>query len=156
ELLSESKRAHDALVRSSPTAICCLDRDGNVTRWNPAAERLFGRAAADSLGRPLAIFRPTERELFDATVRGALAGQSTAHIETKPQTEKGQPLDLTRSVSPLAGSDKSVEGALIILADQTERKRAERRLAFEQNLTRLLADPESNDPALGNVLPVLA
>jgi PAS domain S-box-containing protein len=155
ELLAESKRAHDTLVRSSPAAICCVDRDGNVTRWNPAAERLFGRPAAEALGRPSALARGPEREVLEASIQGAMAGQATAHIETKAHSQSGQPLDVAISVSPLVNAEKAVEGALIVLADLTERKRAERRLALEHAITRLLADPESTDQSLTSVLSLI-
>lgn len=35
-----------------PAAFVAVDGDDRVTLWNPAAERLFGRRAADVLGRP--------------------------------------------------------------------------------------------------------
>ena len=155
ELLAESKRANDALVRSAPTAICCLDRDGNVTRWNPAAERLFGKPAAEALGRPLAILRNDEREIFQASIQGAIAGQATAHVETKVQSSSGQQLDVGMSVSPLFGPDKAVEAVLVVLADLTERKRAERRLSLVHAVTRVLTDPESGDQALSAVLSLI-
>jgi two-component system, cell cycle sensor histidine kinase and response regulator CckA len=155
DLLAESKRAYDALVRSAPTAICCVGRDGNVTRWNPAAECLFGRPAAEALGRPLVVARNAERELLEAAVQGALAGQATAHVETKVQSQRGQPLDVGLSVSPLCSPDKTIEGALIVFADLTERKRAERRLALEHALTRVLTDRESTDQALSTVLSLI-
>jgi PAS domain S-box-containing protein len=156
ELLADSKRAHDALVRFSPAAICAVDREGNVTRWNPAAERLFGRTAAESVGRPLAIARGAEREVLDASLRGALAGQATAHVETKVQTQSGQTLEVAMSVSPLCGAEKTVEETVILLADLTDRKRAERRLALGHALSRLLADPESNEQTLGTILSMIA
>jgi PAS domain S-box-containing protein len=155
ERLAENKAAHDALVRSSPTAICHLDRNGNVTRWNPAAERLFVRPSAEALGQPLAIFRSAEREVFQASFQGTLVGQATAHIEIKAQSSNGQPLDLAMSLSPLLGSAKAVEGAIVVLTDLTERKRTVRRLALEHSVTRLLTDREANDQSINALLSVV-
>src|SRR3954471_19363689 len=42
-----------AILAGSPDAIWCWRIDGSVTRWNPAAERLFGYAAQDIIGRSL-------------------------------------------------------------------------------------------------------
>lgn len=42
-----------AILAGSPDAIWCWRTDGSITRWNPAAERLFGYAAADIIGRSL-------------------------------------------------------------------------------------------------------
>ena len=37
-------------------AICMLSRDGEVTSWNAGAERLFGYAADEIIGRSFASF----------------------------------------------------------------------------------------------------
>jgi PAS domain S-box-containing protein len=40
-----------SLLEVSPTAIVTIDRDANVTSWNPAAERLFGYTREEAIGR---------------------------------------------------------------------------------------------------------
>jgi two-component system cell cycle sensor histidine kinase/response regulator CckA len=155
QLLAESKRVHDALVRSAPIAVCSVDRLGNVTRWNPAAERLLGWPCAEIVGRPLAIARAKEGDLFRASIDGALAGQATAHLETRVRSRNGQLVDVGVSVSPLVGSDKAVEGALIVLEDVGERKRAARCLALEHAVTCALADPLFNEQSIGTLLSLI-
>jgi len=152
ERLAEIKRAHDALLRTAPIAICCLDGDANVTRWNPAAERLFGQPAAQVLARPLDIARGAEHEAFRASIQGALAGQVTARLETRLPAPNGQSLDLAVSAAPLAAPDKSPDGALIVLSDLSEGRRAERRLALEHSITRQLADSPSTEAVVNTVL----
>jgi PAS domain S-box-containing protein len=51
--LQEQKRFSESLLDLSPTAIVTVGNDNLVTRWNPAAERLFGYTAAEALGRDL-------------------------------------------------------------------------------------------------------
>jgi PAS domain S-box-containing protein len=48
------------LVRAAADAIVALDVDGRIRTLNPAAERLFGAAAAELLGRPLTELMPAE------------------------------------------------------------------------------------------------
>ncbi|OKH84817.1 hypothetical protein EB75_03190 [Mycobacterium sp. ST-F2] len=42
---------HELHVRHAPEAIITATVDGLITGWNIAAERLFGRSVADSLGQ---------------------------------------------------------------------------------------------------------
>ena len=49
--LSVAKRRMDAVIKSSLDCIICMDFDGLVTEFNPAAERTFGYARQDVIGR---------------------------------------------------------------------------------------------------------
>jgi PAS domain S-box-containing protein len=49
--LVRQRRFFESLVEVSPTAIVMVDRDTRVTRWNPAAEELFGHTASEAIGR---------------------------------------------------------------------------------------------------------
>ncbi|MDQ2654283.1 MAG: PAS domain S-box protein, partial [Chloroflexota bacterium] len=47
-------QAHlEASVQAAADAIIGADRNGDVIAWNPAAERLYGRAASEAIGQPL-------------------------------------------------------------------------------------------------------
>jgi PAS domain S-box-containing protein len=47
----DQRRYYETLVEASPTAIVACDPQFTVTSWNPAAERLFGYARAEAVGR---------------------------------------------------------------------------------------------------------
>src|SRR5438874_761201 len=49
--LKRQKRWFEALLELSLTAIATVDPQSNVISWNPAAERLFGYAADEAIGR---------------------------------------------------------------------------------------------------------
>jgi PAS domain S-box-containing protein len=51
--LRRQKRYVESLVEINPTAIVTVDRDGNVTSWNLAAEELFGYSRDEAIGRNL-------------------------------------------------------------------------------------------------------
>lgn len=64
-----------AMVESSEDAIIGNTRDAIVASWNPAAEKMFGYAAAAIVGRPMRVPIPAERGeeeamLFDSVRRG--------------------------------------------------------------------------------------
>ena len=155
ERLAEAKRGHDALLRAVPVAVCCLDPAGNVTRWNPAAERLFGWSAAELLGRPVPVVQTAARELFQTSFEGALAGQATASLELKAHSRDGGLLDMGMSAWPLADASGAVGGVLIVLSDMTERKRAERRLALQQAVTWALGESAPLERAMSTILSLV-
>src|SRR5262249_45449362 len=43
------------LIEASPVAIICLDEEGRVMLWNPAAERLFGYTSQEILNQSCPI-----------------------------------------------------------------------------------------------------
>ena len=53
EELRRQKRYVESLVEINPTAIVTVDRDGNITSWNLAAEELFGYSRDEAIGRNL-------------------------------------------------------------------------------------------------------
>jgi PAS domain-containing protein len=60
-----------AIVRSSDAAIIGKTPDGIVISWNAGAERIFGYAAAEMIGKPIHVIASRERphEMRDITAR---------------------------------------------------------------------------------------
>jgi PAS domain S-box-containing protein len=65
--LQESEARTRLVLDGAPDAFLTLDRDGVITSWNTAAERLFGWTAADAVGAPMrSLITPPEfRERHD-------------------------------------------------------------------------------------------
>jgi PAS domain S-box-containing protein len=55
---AELDRLGRAVLGAASEAIFAVDREGVVRFWNPGAERLFGFAAAEALGRPVDLIIP--------------------------------------------------------------------------------------------------
>jgi two-component system CheB/CheR fusion protein len=73
----EPERAlHAELIRASHDAIIGHSLEGKILTWNPAAERIFGRSAAEAIGRPLTMLIPEER-----------ANEMAEHLEKLKQGE---------------------------------------------------------------------
>ncbi|MGH9110152.1 MAG: putative bifunctional diguanylate cyclase/phosphodiesterase [Acidimicrobiales bacterium] len=120
-----------ALVDASPIAILALDRLGLVREWNPAAERLFGWTAEQTLGQALP----------DAALAGVLeAARSADQPPPAPASpachlrfrrRDGRMLDIEASVAPIRDVDGAVCGAMGLVVDVTDRERLQRRLQYQ-------------------------
>jgi signal transduction histidine kinase len=53
------------VVAALSDGLAIVDRDGRVRLWNPAAEQVTGRSAAEMLGRPLPFPVPKDNEVLD-------------------------------------------------------------------------------------------
>ena len=131
----ESLQRLAAVVETSPDAIVSLTPDGVVLGWNPSAERIYGHAAREVVGRSL-LSLPAEPEDQRAVLRAILAraavGEAVRGFEIRRASRNGSALDVSLTVTPMRGADGRVATVALVGQDITERKRAQevaRRLA---------------------------
>lgn len=119
-----------AIVASSDDAIYSKDREALVTSWNRAAERLYGYAADEVLGRPVSIIIPDEKrgEEFDILYK-ILAGEHVDHYETRRRRKDGEIVEVSISVSPVHDETGEIVEAAVIGRNISEQKRLERSIA---------------------------
>jgi len=110
------------VVQASADAIYTEDLLGRVTSWNAAAERLYGRSAADMLGRDTAALMPrsTAAELRSVCER-ARAGERVERFDSSHQHADGSAVQVSLTVSPLVGPDGAVVGLATSAQDVGER-----------------------------------
>ncbi|MEX2146867.1 MAG: PAS domain S-box protein [Candidatus Rokuibacteriota bacterium] len=122
-VMTDAARRIAAVVDNSDDAIIGQDLDGIITSWNAAAERMFGYAAAEAVGRPLALIVPSQRGAEADGVLGRLRhGQGIDHLETIRRTKDGRLVDVALTISPLTDDDGTLLGASGIVRDMTESK----------------------------------
>ena len=112
-----------AIVESSEDAIVSKNLDGVIQTWNGGAERMFGFAAAEAIGRHITIIIPDDR-LHEETevLRRVRAGESIQHFETVRRRKDGSFLDISLAVSPIRQGGQIV-AASKIARDITEQRR---------------------------------
>jgi PAS domain S-box-containing protein len=132
EQLAEREHLFSAAVESSNDAIITKTLDGTITGWNPAAERLFGYAVAEAVGRRIDIIVPPERtpEVRDILQR-IRRGERISHFETVRARKDGRAVEVSLSISPLRTPSGAIVGASEIAQDITERRRFQRALNQE-------------------------
>jgi len=145
EHLRETTEALKALVQSSPLAIIVVDRDLNVLRWNPAAERLLGWSEAEVLGRPLATIPEDGRGAFHEMLEMARKGERLEPIESRRVRKDGLLIDVITSTAVLQDASGEVTGFMGILTDITGRKAAEEALLAGEARYRALFDSANDE-----------
>jgi PAS domain S-box-containing protein len=132
-----------AIIASSDDAIISKDLNGNITSWNPAAERIFGYADAEAIGRHISLIIPPERLGEEEFSLGQIRqDKRMARAETQRRARDGRMLDISVTVSPIKDSSGTVIGASEIARDITGLRQAERASAY------LSAIIESSDDAI--------
>ncbi|RKD93875.1 PAS domain S-box protein [Halopiger aswanensis] len=146
--LRETNERLNAIIEASPAALIALDREENVTLWNPAAERIFGWSESEVRDGSLPIVpddRTDHRPLFERV----LEGETVAGLETKRRRKDGTVIDVSFSAAPIHNAEGEIVGTMGALEDITDRKERERRL--ETTTARLEALFEDS-PDIINVL----
>jgi PAS domain S-box-containing protein len=135
EDITERKQAEDALretnailqavFEASPLPIVSVSPEAKVRLWNRAAEQVFGYRAAELLGKKIPNIPPERSEEFFARFARVLAGQVLLNLETYYLHKDGSVVDVSLSSAPLSLREGEVAGTITVLADITERKRAQ-------------------------------
>lgn len=120
-----------AIITSSQDAIISKDLNGNITSWNPAAERIFGHTAEEIIGKHITILIPAERLEEEKYIIGKVkSGERVEHFHTIRRHKDGRNIDISVTVSPIRSSSGEIIGASKIARDIASLKDAERDSAY--------------------------
>ena len=120
------------IVESSNDAIISFDRDGVITVWSGATERLLGWSAAEKLGQPLAtVTQAPERiiEVFEQLERG----EPVTGYATIPARD-GRVVEIHRTAFPIREQRNRIVGCGVIMSDVTEQRQLEHQLRQAQKM----------------------
>ncbi|GIE30974.1 histidine kinase [Actinoplanes italicus] len=126
-----------AVAEQSADAIIACTLDGTLTVWNKGAERLYGWAADEVLGRPFGDLLPADRgDALEHALAVLAGGGQIVLDETRRVHRDGTPFLVSVTVSPIRDRHGRVVAAAATERDVTERKRreAEERRAAERSI----------------------
>ncbi len=130
-----------ALVQSSHDAIIGWSLDNTIVNWNPGAERLYGWAAEEMIGRTNSILVPPEREEEKCYIAECIRTGRPAELSDTVRLHKdGRLLEVAISISLIRNSAQEIIGASTIARDISEQKKTQalvRWQAYNDPLTRL-------------------
>jgi PAS domain S-box-containing protein len=141
-LLRESERRMKVILDTAADAIITIDSRGRVRDFNKAAERIFGYAAADIVGKSVDTLMPAgdsvdHRVQIDRYIRTGQSRIIGIGREVKGRRSDGVEIDLELALSEVVGGETLFTG---ILRDVTDRNRAQRALRDSETQFRAMAE----------------
>lgn len=141
--ITERKKAEEnehllsSIVQTSDDAIFARDLDGVILSWNRGAERIYGYAAHEAVGRNMSMLVPPESadeltELLAAVRRG----ECVEHYVTNRLRRDGERISVSLTVSPIKDATGSIVGASAIARDITTQMRVEEALRKSETMYR--------------------
>lgn len=129
-LLDKEKAFSQLLIGSSGEGIIAVDLDCRCTVWNEAAERLFGKSSALTIGMTLGdVSGFFQIDKIERAIGNALGGQSAALLD-QPFFPPGQAEPLYVDLSCFSLRDgPGIIGSILLVSDVTERRAAQREIA---------------------------
>jgi len=123
---------NETMLESVGDGLVAIDKEWNITLWNPAAAEIAGWSKEEALGRPLRkivrFVRRTDRSenvlfISDAMIDGKVHFMEDGTVLVR---KDGTECDVSDSAAPILGRDGSVRGAIIAFRDTSKEKELER------------------------------
>jgi PAS domain S-box-containing protein len=135
QLSHQQQEYFEALFEQNPAAMVTVDMDGNVVRWNPAAEELFGYSQKEAVGRNVddlvANHDSVRAEARRITVQLSSLNDERWQSTTKRTRKDGSLFDVELIGVPVFVGDQLV-GGIAIYYDITPQKRIEEELRYQK------------------------
>ncbi len=104
DLYAARERLYSAAVQSSNDAIVTQALDGTITGWNPAAERLFGYSAEETVGKSIDLIVPHDRGAEVQEILPERSSERRGSPATSPRAAGPSRRSVSRSKSAAASS----------------------------------------------------
>ncbi|TAJ44129.1 response regulator [Methanofollis fontis] len=143
-----------SIVESTDDAVLVMNGDGIIRSWNRAAERIYGYAAAEIIGKQVSVLLPSGQNDEHNQIFSRLhAGEQVKHFETGRIRKDGQMIIVSVTVSPLRDAVGRVTAFSSIERDVTAQREAENELRLSEEKYRMLFDNANDAIVLNQIQP---
>lgn len=118
-----------AIVESSFDAIISKNLSGTIVSWNKAAERMFGYAEIEAVGKSIYLIIPDDKWDEEADIlRRLKMGERIEPFQTTRCHRDGRMVPIAITISPIKSRGGELVGASSIARDISETRESDRRL----------------------------
>ena len=161
--ITARKRAEEALQASNqklrlhfeqtPTAVIEWDLEFRVTRWNPAAQTIFGFTREEALGQHASFIVPeTFRQHVDDVWQALLKKSGGERSANENVRKDGRRIVCEWYNTPLTDERGTVAGVASVIMDITARRQAQQLLAWEKSALELIGSAASLHEVLDGLM----
>ena len=124
----------ELIIEQAADAIIYSDEKGVISRWNRAAENMFGFTSAEAVSQSLDIIIPEHLRAahwrgFDAAMANRVTRMKGRPTVTRAQHKSGQKLYVEMSFAIVVDETGAVQGSVAMARDVTERIEREKAAA---------------------------
>ncbi len=154
--LLQSQERNLAIIETALDGVITIDAAGVITDWNTQTTAIFGWTRTEALGRPLSqmVVPPRDRGAYTQGLREyfktGVGPILNRRIEIMAQHKDGREFPVELSVSPARVGESYMFSAFV--RDITDRRRAERRLASQYAVTRVLGVAGTLEEAMPRIM----
>lgn len=154
--LLQSQERNRAIVDTALDGVITIDAAGVITDWNAQATSIFGWARDEVLGRILSETVIPERDRaahnhgLREFLRTGVGPILNRRIEITARHHDGREFPVELSVSPARIGEAYIFSAFV--RDITDRRKAERRLASQYAVTRVLSESATLEEAVPKII----
>ena len=134
----QTKEYLESIIDNSADAIVTTDLEGIITSWNLGAEKIFGFAESDAIGKFLPFVPDFLLERERENIEKIKKGELLKDIETLRKKKDGTIIEISLTLSPIKDAAGEIIGISGISRDISEKKSVEKELIRRnQELSRL-------------------
>ncbi|MBS0166687.1 MAG: PAS domain S-box protein [Nitrospira sp.] len=154
--LLQSQERNRAIVDTALDGVITIDAAGIVTEWNAQASAIFGWAREEAIGSLLSetIIPERDREAHASGIheylKTGVGPVLNRRIEIAARHRDGHEFPVEIAVSPARIGETYIFSAFV--RDITDRRRAERRLASQYAVTRVLSESITLEQAVPRII----
>lgn len=133
----------DRILEESNDAIVQFDLHGNVVSWNKGAERIFGMARDEALGKlfyELPIIPPDRREDIRELLSRVSRGEQVHVFEVECRSSDGGRMEVLLSAAPARDQHGKIVGLVAFSKDISEQKKQLEQLARQNRNLAVIRD----------------
>ena len=159
KIATEQHELCASIIDSSEDAIISKNMNGIIRSWNKGAEKIFGYAASEIIGKSISILIPPHLLNEEKTVINKIKnGEILKHYETERVKKTGERVYVSLTASPIKDSFENTIGVSIISRDITSLKKNLEELRKSEAFTTAIFNTLSSNIAVidyeGNIIAV--
>lgn len=126
--LQEIGEKYRTVIHVSPVSVITIDPLFKVKSWSSAAEKLFGWTEKNTMENLLFNYIDDDESLFKKYCYRAMKGEIINDFELTTKKKNGAIININCFLAPMRNFNGSIDGAVLIALDITDRKKTEKDL----------------------------